>query len=129
MKTTNTDSLSIFLDVLHGLQKIDPEFPIQYAICLVEISKAEGCSLTYLSDRTGLALSTISRIVGALSSYRQKGNPYGFISIKVAEEERRRKEIYLTPEGRTTLTALLAPLDNIIGKLTHNSLERSHHSA
>ncbi|MFK7839089.1 MAG: helix-turn-helix domain-containing protein, partial [Bdellovibrionales bacterium] len=64
-----------FLQLLRELQKIDPEFPIQYAICLGEITLDEGLSVTQLSNRTGLALSTVSRIVGALSQYRQMGEP------------------------------------------------------
>lgn len=92
-----------FLALLHQLQKIDSEFPIQYAICLSEISLNEGCSLTTLAEKTGLSLSTISRIVGALSDFRQNGEPYGLIELKISPEERRRKEIYLTAKGRQTL--------------------------
>jgi DNA-binding MarR family transcriptional regulator len=93
----------VFLALLHQLQKIDSEFPIQYAICLSEISLNEGCSLTTLAEKTGLSLSTVSRIVGALSDFRQNGEPYGLVELKVSPEERRRKEIYLTAKGRQTL--------------------------
>lgn len=89
-----------FLQLLKELQKIDPEFPIQYAICLAEISLHEGLSVTQLSNRTGLALSTVSRIVGALSKYRQMGKPYELVNLVTSETERRRKEIYLTTKGR-----------------------------
>ncbi|MFK7840249.1 MAG: helix-turn-helix domain-containing protein [Bdellovibrionales bacterium] len=44
-------------------------------MCLGEITLDEGLSVTQLSNRTGLALSTVSRIVGALSQYRQMGEP------------------------------------------------------
>ena len=96
----------VFLDLLHQLQKIDPEFPLQYAVCLAEISLDEGCSLTTLAERANLTLSTISRIVGALSDYRQNGQPYGLIEIKISAEERRRKELYLTARGRSALQKL-----------------------
>lgn len=98
------------LALLCQLQRIDAEFPIQYAICLAEIARNEGCSLTDLSDKTGLSLSTISRIVGALSNYRQKGKPYEFITMKVSETERRRKELFLTPAGKQALENILSPL-------------------
>lgn len=98
------------LALLYQLQKIDPEFPIQYAICLVEIARNEGCSLTDLSEKTGLALSTISRITGALSSYRQKGTPYEFIIMKVSETERRKKELFLSPKGKQALDNILSTL-------------------
>lgn len=104
--------ITVFLSLLRKLQKIDSEFPIQYAICLAEIAEDEGCSLTSLAEKTGLALSTVSRITGALSDYRQKGEPFGFIEVKVSPAERRRKELYLTPLGRATLNDILSVLEN-----------------
>ena len=92
-----------FLIILRELQKIDPEFPIQYAICLAEISLNEGLSVTELSKRTNLALSTVSRIVGALSKYRQMGEPYELIDLRTSEKSRRTKEIHLTDKGRNVV--------------------------
>lgn len=100
----------ILLDILHRMRRIDPEFPLQYAICLIEISEHEGCSITNLADRCGIALSTVSRIIGALSNYRQLGNPYGFVEVKVSTTERRRKELYLTKLGHAFLKEILIPL-------------------
>jgi DNA-binding MarR family transcriptional regulator len=77
---------------------------------LVKIAQNEGCSVTFIAEETNLALSTVSRIVGALSDYRQLGTPYGFIEVKIAENERRRKELYLTDLGRSTLKDILQPL-------------------
>ncbi|MCD8570660.1 MAG: hypothetical protein LRY76_03885 [Alphaproteobacteria bacterium] len=45
-------------------------------------------------------MSTTSRIVGALSQYRQSGQPYNLVKLHIAPDERRRKEIYLTTGGR-----------------------------
>lgn len=92
-----------FLVLLRELQKIDPEFPLQYAVCLGEISLNEGLSVTELSNKTGLALSTVSRIVGALSKYRQMGEPYELIDLKTSEKSRRTKEIHLTHKGRNVV--------------------------
>jgi len=105
---------ALLLDILQRIQKIDPEFPIQYAICLVEIAQNEGCSVTFIAEKTGLALSTVSRIIGALSNYRQLGQPYQFIEVKVSAEERRRKEVYLTPIGRKALKEILHPLEKLV---------------
>lgn len=104
----------LYLDLLQRIQRIDPEFPIQYAICLVYISMDEGLSLTTLADRAEMPLSTVSRIVGALSDYRQRGEPYGFVEVKVSESERRRKEISLTALGRSTLKDFISPLEKIV---------------
>lgn len=95
-----------FLQLLRELQKIDPEFPLQYAVCLAEISLDEGLSLTTLSVRTGMPLSTISRIIGALSKHRQKGTPYGLVRAKISTTERRKKELYLTPKGKAVIGSI-----------------------
>ena len=102
-KTTDEAPVYIFMDLLRQLQKIDTEFPLQYALCLAEISVNEGLSLTSLAEKVNLSLSTISRIVGSLSEYRQNGQPYGLVEIKISVEERRRKELYLTPKGRALI--------------------------
>ncbi|MDY0028713.1 MAG: MarR family transcriptional regulator [Pseudobdellovibrionaceae bacterium] len=107
MNDQNTSAAKLLLTILYKLKEIDSEFPLQYAICLLEISKHEGCSLTDLSTKTGLALSTISRITGALSKFRQKGTPYGLIEMRISEIERRKKELYLTDKGRQTIKDLL----------------------
>ncbi len=99
-KSAEQKPVQKFLDLLRQLQKTDPEFPLQYALCLGEISLNEGTSLTALAERVDLSLSTISRIVGALSEFRQNGQPYGLIEIRISAEERRRKELYLTQKGR-----------------------------
>ena len=99
------------MSLLRQLERVDPEFPLNYSICLVEIARAEGLSLTKLSERTGLALSTVSRIVGALSQYRQNGQSYGLIELKVSPKERRRKELYLTPKGWVVMRGVGAVLD------------------
>lgn len=108
------DSISALLKLLRVLQTIDPEFPLQYAVCLVLISQDEGLSLTTLSQRAELSLSTTSRIVGALSQYRQSGEAYNLVKLHISPQERRRKEIYLTDSGRRVIleaSALFTPLE------------------
>lgn len=102
-KAADENPVQVFIDLLRHLQKIDNEFPLQYALCLAEISVNEGMSLTTLAEKVNLSLSTISRIVGSLSEYRQNGQPYGLVEIKVSPEERRRKELHLTPKGRALI--------------------------
>jgi DNA-binding MarR family transcriptional regulator len=105
-----TISANDLLTLLRRLQSIDPEFPIQYAVCLLEISQDEGMSLTTLAEKTHLALSTVSRIIGALSDHRQKGTPYGLIEVTISKTERRRKELKLSAKGRKIITSLTQPL-------------------
>lgn len=102
-KSETQISIQTFLEILRLLQKTDKEFPLQYALCLAEISLDEGLSLTTLAERAQLSLSTVSRIVGSLSDYRQNNQPYGLVEIKTSQQERRRKELYLTAKGRLLL--------------------------
>ena len=95
-----------FLALLRTLQEIDSEFPLQYAVCLAEISLNEGQSLTDLSKKTGMALSTVSRIVGALSKHRQSGKPYVLVKVLFSKTERRRKELYLTDKGKAVISGV-----------------------
>ena len=104
-----------FVAILRELQKIDPEFPLQYAICFGEIALEEGLSLTQLAEKAGMPLSTVSRIVGALSSHRQKGVPYGLVKVTVVPEERRRKQLTLTTRGRAVMSGITALIAEGVG--------------
>ena len=107
-----TAANNTFLNVLETLRKVDSEFPLQYSICLAQISMQEGMSLTELANKMDLGLSTVSRIVGALSKYRQNGNPYGLIELKISPEERRKKAIFLTDKGRDVLAQIYKALES-----------------
>lgn len=113
----------LFLILLKELQNINNEFPLQYAICLIEISLHEGLSLTELSQKTGMAISTVSRIVSALSKKRQKGSAYSLIEINISPQERRKKEIYLSPAGRRIILSLS---DIISKRVSSFDRERLH---
>lgn len=105
MTSENYGSLVRLLQDLRG---IDPEFPIQYALCLVEIAQAEGLSLTDLARRTGISLSTVSRIIAALSGARRPAG--GLVKVRFSPHEMRRKELYLTPAGASLIRQLVRSL-------------------
>lgn len=106
------DRIKNFLRLLRELQKIDPEFPLQYAVALGIISLQEGLSVSCLADKINLSLSTTSRIVGALSNARQKGEAYGLVHVKISPHEKRRKEIYLTTKGRLFINSIEDLMEN-----------------
>lgn len=99
-------SAEIFLNLLQELQRIDVEFPLQYAVCFFEISLMEGMSISLLARKTGMPLSTVSRIVGALSNKRQCGKPFALIEVKISNIGRRRKQLFITPEGRALIQSI-----------------------
>lgn len=94
---------AIALELLKEFQSIDNEFPIQYAVCLLEIARDEGLTLTALAERTDMALSTISRIIGALSDNRQKGEAFYLVDAQVSSTSRRSKALHLTRRGRSLI--------------------------
>lgn len=101
-----TEKISLFLRLLRELQKIDSEFPLQYAVCLGEIAAHEGLSLSQLAERTAMPLSTVSRIVGALSRNRQKGAAYDLVRVTISATERRKKQLTLTTRGHAVMNSI-----------------------
>lgn len=101
--TNNQGQIESFIDTMELLRTLDSEFPIQHAISLGIISLNPGLSLTQLAEKTNLTLSTVSRIVGALSDHRANGRPFGLIEVKLSKTERRKKELYLTKKGKDFL--------------------------
>ncbi len=106
-----TNKIGLFLRLLRELQKIDSEFPLQYAVCLGEIAANEGLSLSQLAERTGMPLSTVSRIVGALSRNRQKGAAYDLVRVTISTTERRKKELTLTTRGHAVMNSIRDLID------------------
>ena len=86
--------------VLAELTAIDPEFPLQWATVFLEIVQNEGSSLKDIAEETGISMSVMSRTIGALSNYRRMGKPYGIVIVKLAKDDRRRKELYLSAKGK-----------------------------
>lgn len=105
-KQQTMETLARCRTLLQVWQKIDAEFPLQYMLCLIEIAADEGISLSDLATRTQMPLSTVSRIVGALSDHRKNGKSYGLIRVDISATERRRKELSLSPKGRALVGEL-----------------------
>lgn len=83
--------------------EVDPEFPLQWAIVFLEIAQNEGSSLKDIAEETGISMSVMSRTIGALSNYRRMGKPYGIVTVKMARDDRRRKELFLSKKGKRLL--------------------------
>lgn len=107
------DGIDMLIRVLEALRKLDPDMPIQYALSFLTLAQNEGMSMGELSARLGIAQSSASRNVAALSRWHSFGKPGH--DLVVAEEdprERRRKLVRLTEKGHALieeLRALAAP--------------------
>lgn len=110
---TNQNNLGHFITLLQELQKIGPEFPLQYALCLAEVARDEGLSVSTLATRTNLSLSTTSRIIGALSDHRQKGTPYDLVKVRICKTERRKKELTLSARGHAIIKGIDRSIEEI----------------
>ncbi|HSK40358.1 MAG TPA: helix-turn-helix domain-containing protein [Arenibaculum sp.] len=108
-----SDEVSTLVRVLEALRRLDPDMPIQYALSFLTVAQNEGLSIRELSERLGIAQSSASRNVAALSRWRGFDRP-GHDLVQATEDprERRRKVVTLTPRGRALvdeLRALVSP--------------------
>lgn len=97
-RVARSPALRAAIALLQNLRATDPEFPIQYALCLAEIACRADLSITELAHRTQISLSTVSRIVSALSNPKGRYGP--LVDVRLSRVESRRKELSLTPTGR-----------------------------
>jgi|SRR5271165_3160137 len=89
------------VNVLRQFLAIDNKLPISYAVLFLEIARNEGTTLLDLHTLTGMPVSTLSRIAGALAGNRQKNaQSFGLIRYGQDRKNGRRKPLYLTPKGK-----------------------------
>lgn len=103
------DEVLTVVQVLEAFRKLDPDLPIQYALSFMTIAQSEGISIGELAERLGIAQSSASRNVAALSRWHSFGKA-GLDLVQAQEDprERRRKIVTLTDKGREFLDALRA---------------------
>ncbi|WP_188259836.1 MarR family winged helix-turn-helix transcriptional regulator [Azospirillum tabaci] len=103
------DEVTTVVHVLEAFRKLDPDLPIQYALSFMTIAQNEGMSIGELAERLGIAQSSASRNVAALSRWHSFGKA-GLDLVQAQEDprERRRKIVTLTDTGRAFLEELRA---------------------
>ena len=111
-KAINKTSVQKLVRVLCILQEVDRRFTLLNAICFLEIAQDEGCALVDLHKKTGFSVSTLSRVVGALSLNRQLGgDALGLVHRRRHPDDPRRWDLYLTPKGKRVLVSMEAALN------------------
>ncbi len=103
------DEVATIVHVLEAFRTLDPDLPIQYALSFMTIAQSEGISIGELAERLGIAQSSASRNVAALSRWHSFGKA-GLDLVQAQEDprERRRKIVTLTDKGRAFLEDLRA---------------------
>ncbi|WP_114393383.1 MarR family winged helix-turn-helix transcriptional regulator [Oleisolibacter albus] len=106
------DDLDPIVRVLGAFRTLDPDLPIQYALSFLTIAQNEGLSIRDLSERLGIAQSSASRNVAALSKWHSFGKAgHDLVQAEEDPRERRRKIITLTDKGRELARQLADLLD------------------
>ena len=101
------DEIASLMRVLEEFRKLDPDLPIQYALSFLTLAENEGISMRELAERLGIAQSSASRNVAALSKWHSFGKPgLDLVQAEADPRERRRKIISLTPKGHTLIATL-----------------------
>ena len=110
--------IATLIQVLEVLRRLDPDMPIQYVLSFLTVAQNEGLSIRELSERLGIAQSSASRNVAALSRWRGTGKPgHGLVLSREDPRERRRKVVTLTAGGR----ALVEELGDLLARSPRRS--------
>lgn len=100
--------LSLALSVVRIL---DDSMPVQTLAVFLEIAKNEGISVSELGAKTGLAGSSASRNVAALSDWHWLKKPgLGLVATVADPMDMRRKAVKLTPKGKQLIDQIVAVL-------------------
>lgn len=97
------------IDLMSGVQKVDPDMSLQQLLCLFFIAQEEeGCSLTDVARKANIGLATASRYVSSLGKMnRHKEEGFNFVESYEDPMERRKKIIRLTTKGKIALKKIL----------------------
>ena len=100
------------LKFLAALREIDPYLPTQTAECLLVVANRPGLAMAELANETGLAQSSCSRNVAALSKWHRLGKEgYDLVEAVDDPRERRRKIIFLTLKGQKLVQKVMQTMD------------------
>ncbi len=111
MKNFSEAQLEILLSVIEKLRLVDPTMPIQTAYTLLLVAKEDEVQMGSLQDKLGLSPAAVSRNILSLSHYRQDYRAgHGLVKSEPDPNERRRKVVSLTKEGKRFVNSLLEDL-------------------
>jgi len=118
VETTADDGGEVSADrlmrALEVFRELDPDMPIQYALSFLTLARNPGLSIRDLSERLGIAQSSASRNVAALSEWHSFRKPgHNLIKAKEDPRERRRKIVTPTKKGEALLTRLEAIMNGV----------------
>ena len=118
------DEIATVIRVLEAFRRYDPDMPIQYALSFLTIAQHEGLSMGDLAQRLGIAQSSASRNIAALSRWHSFGKAgHDLVEAQEDPRERRRKIVSLTPRGHRLVADLKAL---VAGEIAVSDIEPGH---
>ena len=100
--------LRALVHILEYFQDHEPQIPASMIEAFLLVALNEGCSLRDIVELSGKPQSTMSRHLLDLGERNRKMEPgLGLVAWRIAPDELRRKEYYLTPKGRALLRRIL----------------------
>ena len=118
------DEIATVIRVLEAFRRYDPDMPIQYALSFLTIAQHEGLSMGDLAQHLGIAQSSASRNIAALSRWHSFGKAgHDLVEAQEDPRERRRKIVSLTPRGRRLVADLKAL---VAGEIAVSDIETGH---
>lgn len=104
---SNLRAITRAILLIEEFRKVDKELPMQSALILLHVAKKPGISSKELAQLAGLAKSSISRNIAALSAEFGKG----YITSYDDPLDRRNRVSKLTPEGERLVRSVLHYID------------------
>jgi DNA-binding MarR family transcriptional regulator len=104
-------TLRTLIHIQQTFREMNEAIAPQQIEILFEIASQPGLTQQELANRTGMALSSISRNLMALGEWNRSGKP-GLSLVETADdpEERRRHIAFLSPKGRSLVHRILQQL-------------------
>jgi DNA-binding MarR family transcriptional regulator len=100
--------LRSLLRILDHFQDMSLQIPVSMVEIFLLIAMNEGCSLRELVELSGRPQSTVSRQTLDLAERNRNMEPgLGLVTWRIAPDELRRKEYYLTDKGKALLRRVL----------------------
>ncbi|SMF41940.1 DNA-binding transcriptional regulator, MarR family [Tistlia consotensis] len=97
--------------VIEILRTIDSDMTVQAVAIFLAICRREGITMKELGIGLGIAQSSVSRNVAALSDKARRDRPaLGLVAAEEDPDDWRRKIVRLTPRGRQVRAQLAEPL-------------------
>ena len=100
--------LSVFSRGIAAIRLLDDSIPVQTVAVFLDIAKNEGISVKDLAEKAGIAPSSASRNVAALSDWHWLKKPgLGVVETQDDPQDMRKKTVKLTAKGKKLVNQLV----------------------